>query len=123
MHKANRFIILNFILKKSKNHTTIADAPESQFQKKKTTKQPDGNSEDEQTEKLQKRRSIAAQSDTSAKRKYRTVSQDMINEKKLEVLEAQLNFMKEEHSKKMELLEVQLAVEKENLTKAKSSHQ
>ena len=68
--------------------------------KKKTTKQQDGNSKDKQTEKFPKRRSIAAQSDTPAKRKYRTVSQDMINEKILEVLEAQLNFMKEEHSKK-----------------------
>ena len=38
-----------------------------------------------------------------AKRKYKTVTQDMINEKKLEVLEAQLKFMKEEHKKKRKL--------------------
>ena len=52
---------------------------------KKTIKQHDGNTKDEETEKSQKRRSIAAQSHTPAKWKFRTVSQHMINEKKFEV--------------------------------------
>ena len=47
----------------------------------------------------------------------------MINEKKLEVLEAQLKFRKVEHKKKMEVIEVQLALEKEKLSKAKNNHE
>ena len=46
---------------------------------------------------------MTEQYDMQAKRKYKTVTQDMINEKKLEVLEAQLKFRKIEHKKKWKL--------------------
>ena len=44
--------------------------------------------------------------------KRKNITQDMVNEMKIKVMEEQLKIMKKEHDKKMEILEIKLEIKK-----------
>ena len=56
---------------------------------------------------LPKKRKLSS---NTPKRKY--VTQDMVNEMKIKVMEEQLKIIKKEHDKKIEILEIKLEIKK-----------
>ena len=45
--------------------------------------------------------------------KRKSITQDMVNEVKIKVMEKQLKIIKKEHDKKMEILEIKLEIKKQ----------